>query len=235
VSARVDEHGQPIGDEVDWRPAQPLEPVTIEGRWVTLEPLGVRHSIELYDATCGPDRAAGWTYLSDEMPTSPAAHAEYVDRRIATAGLVSLAIRPPGGTASGVASFMRADPANGSVEVGSILLGPALRRTTAATEAMFLMARHAFAKGYRRYEWKCDALNAPSRAAAVRLGFTYEGTFRQAVVYKGRNRDTAWFSITDREWASLAPAYERWLAPGNFEDESTGRGQHTSLSELTAH
>jgi RimJ/RimL family protein N-acetyltransferase len=230
---RVNDHGQPVGEPVDWRAARPLGPVHLEGRWVTLEPLHPRHAIELYDATCGPERAAGWTYLSDEMPRSRSAHAKHVDRRAAAPASTSLVVRPRHGGASGVASFMRADPANGTVEVGSILLGPSLRRTTAATEAMWLMARHAFEQGYRRYEWKCDALNEPSRTAAVRLGFTYEGTFRQAVVVKGRNRDTAWFSITDREWRSLAPAYARWLDPANFDDPRAGTGQRTSLSELT--
>jgi RimJ/RimL family protein N-acetyltransferase len=129
---------------------------------------------------------------------------------------------------------MRDDPTNGSVEVGGILLGADLQRSTAATEAMWLMARHVFDSGYRRYEWKCDALNAPSRAAALRLGFSYEGTFRQAVVYKGRNRDTAWYSMTDEDWRALAPAYAAWLAPANFEDPAVGSGQRTSLSRLTS-
>ena len=111
-----------------------------------------------------------------------------------------------------MASYLRTDPQNGSIEVGNILYSPALQRTTAATEAMHLMAEHAFAEGYRRYEWKCDSLNAPSRRAAARLGFVEEGTFRQAVVYKGRNRDTTWFSITDDEWPRVQEAQRRWLA-----------------------
>ena len=116
------------------------------------------------------------------------------------------------GRAVGMASYLRTDPQNGSIEVGNILYSPALQRTTAATEAMHLMAEHAFAEGYRRYEWKCDSLNAPSRRAAARLGFVEEGTFRQAVVYKGRNRDTTWFSITDDEWPRVQEAQRRWLA-----------------------
>jgi len=133
------------------------------------------------------------------------------------------------GKAVGVASFMRIDPANGVIEVGGINYSPLLQRRPAATEAMYLMMRRAFELGYRRYEWKCDSLNAPSRAAAQRLGFSYEGTFRQAWVYKGRNRDTAWYSIIDREWAALRGAFERWLAPGNF--DADGR-QRVSLSGL---
>ena len=129
---------------------------------------------------------------------------------------------------------MRADPANGTVEVGRILLGEPLQRTTAATEAMWLMARHVFDLGYRRYEWKCDALNAPSRSAAARLGFTFEGVFRQALVTKGRNRDTAWFAMTDQDWPALTRAYERWLDPDNFEDPAHGVGQRVSLRSLTS-
>jgi RimJ/RimL family protein N-acetyltransferase len=125
---------------------------------------------------------------------------------------------------------MRIDPANGVIEVGNIKYSSALQRTPLATEAMFLLMRYVFDNlGYRRYEWKCDALNAPSRSAALRLGFTYEGIFRQAVIYKGRNRDTAWFSITDQEWPAIKGAYEAWLAPSNFD---AGGKQKTRLADL---
>jgi RimJ/RimL family protein N-acetyltransferase len=120
------------------------------------------------------------------------------------------------------------------VEVGHILLGEPLQRTTAATEAMWLIARHVFELGYRRYEWKCDALNVPSRAAATRLGFVFEGVFRQAVVTKGRNRDTAWFAMIDQDWPLLTAGYERWLDPANFDDPERGAGQRVSLRSLTA-
>jgi RimJ/RimL family protein N-acetyltransferase len=134
------------------------------------------------------------------------------------------------GKAVGVATFMRIDRANGVIEVGNINYSPLLQRTPAATEAMFLMMARVFDElKYRRYEWKCDSLNAPSRAAALRLGFQYEGLFRQAVIYKGRNRDTTWFSIVDGEWPRLKRAYEQWLAPENFDGE--GR-QKRGLSEL---
>jgi RimJ/RimL family protein N-acetyltransferase len=124
----------------------------------------------------------------------------------------------------GVASYLRLDHVNGSVEVGSIAYAAELQRTTAATEAMFLMARHVFDDlGYRRYEWKCDTLNEPSRRAAARLGFSYEGTFRNALVYKGRNRDTAWFSITDAEWPAIRSAFEEWLDPANHDDDGGQR------------
>ncbi len=136
------------------------------------------------------------------------------------------------GKAVGVATFMRIDRAHGVIEVGNINYSPLLQRTPAATEAMFLMMRRVFDElGYRRYEWKCDSLNAPSRAAALRLGFQFEGIFRQAVVYKGRNRDTAWFSMIDSEWPALKRAYEQWLAPENFDAE--GR-QPRKLAEFIA-
>jgi RimJ/RimL family protein N-acetyltransferase len=130
------------------------------------------------------------------------------------------------GLAIGVASYLRIDPANGAIEVGHLQFSPRLQRSTAATEAMYLMMKQAFDLGYRRYEWKCDALNAGSRRAAERLGFTFEGVFRQAVVYKGRNRDSAWYSIIDSRWPLLVAAYRRWLDPGNFDD--SGRSDPAS-------
>ena len=134
------------------------------------------------------------------------------------------------GTASGVASYLRIDPANGSIEVGHIALSPRLQRSTPVTEAMFLMMRWAFASGYRRYEWKCNALNQTSRRAAMRLGLSYEGVFRQAAVVKGRNRDTAWYAATDLEWPALQDAFTRWLDPGNFDASGL---QRVSLAILT--
>jgi RimJ/RimL family protein N-acetyltransferase len=133
--------------------------------------------------------------------------------------------------AAGVASYLRMAPATGVIEVGHIHFSPRLQHTPSATEAMYLMMRHVFELGYRRYEWKCDALNAPSRRAAQRLGFSFEGIFRQAVVTKGRNRDTAWYACTDGDWPALRAAYERWLGPENF--DAQGR-QRESLSSLTA-
>jgi RimJ/RimL family protein N-acetyltransferase len=131
---------------------------------------------------------------------------------------------------AGVASYLRIDPAMGSIEVGAILYSPALQRSPAATEAMYLMARHVFEElGYRRYEWKCDSLNQASRRAAERLGFRYEGTFRQAWVVKGRNRDTAWYSIIDSEWPALRNAFERWLDPSNFDAAGKQRARLEAL------
>ena len=135
------------------------------------------------------------------------------------------------GKAIGVASYLRIDRQNGVIEVGHLAFSPLLQRTRAATEAMYLMMKHAFDSGYRRYEWKCNSLNAPSRAAATRLGFSYEGLFRQAVMWRGRNRDTAWFSILDTEWPRLDAAFQRWLDPENF--DAAGK-QKLRLSDLTA-
>jgi RimJ/RimL family protein N-acetyltransferase len=131
--------------------------------------------------------------------------------------------------AVGVASYLRIDPAAGSIEVGHINYSPLLQRTPAGTEAMFLMMERAFALGYRRYEWKCDSLNAPSRAAAQRLGFSFEGIFRQATVMKGRNRDTAWFAVIDREWPTLKSAFQRWLNPSNFDESGKQRARLSAL------
>jgi RimJ/RimL family protein N-acetyltransferase len=206
--------------------------VTLRGRSVTLEPLDAdRHSAALWGAIRGHDEV--WNWLADGPYASESAlHAALAEKQ-ASQNAVFLAILPaPGGQlpdgpcvpgpqlAAGYASYMRIEPAHGVVEVGNILLSPRLQRTTAATEAMYLMASHVFdVLGYRRYEWKCNAENAPSRRAALRLGFTFEGIFRQHMVIKDRNRDTAWFAMLDREWPARKQAFERWLDPANFSDK----------------
>jgi len=224
--------GQPIGDAVPgWRPPRvpPREPMV--GRFCTVEPLDpARHTADLYAANAQDREGRNWTYLPyGPFETEPAYRAWVEKAATGPDPLFQAIVDAATGKAVGVASFMRIDPANGVIEVGGINYSPLLQRRPAATEAMYLMMRRAFELGYRRYEWKCDSLNAPSRAAAQRLGFSYEGTFRQAWVYKGRNRDTAWYSIIDREWAALRGAFERWLAPGNF--DADGR-QRVSLSGL---
>ena len=229
----------PVGPPVPgWSPRPFPEPLELVGRWVRLAPLDPGHAAALHDEVAGPGREPLWTYLAEEMPDSPSAFAAYVDRRLSLPATSTLSVVPLVGEAAdrpaGLASWMRVDTRNGTVEVGSILLGPALQRTTAATEAMWLMARHVFGLGYRRYEWKCDSLHAGSRAAALRLGFRHEGTHSRAVVYKGRSRDTAWFSMTQEDWAALAPAYRRWLDPDNFSDPRRGTGQRVAMSSLTA-
>ena len=193
-----------------------------------------RHAEDLFATCSGPGTEPLWTYLAGLRGPylDAAALAAALAAKVADPGSVSVAVTDREGRALGWASYMRIDQPNGSVEVGGILFGTTLQRTPAATEAMYLMARHVFEDlGYRRYEWKCDALNAPSVAAARRLGFAFEGTHRNAVVYQERSRDTAWFSMTDAEWPALSPAYERWLSPANF--DMAGK-QRTPLSRLTA-
>jgi len=220
---RTNEHGQPIGDPVDWRGAEPPAPRVLEGSSVRLEPLAAGHAEQIMD-TLAPHPAL-WTYRAEEPPTSVKEAAQRLAHGAAETDHVTFAVVPTAsGVLEGMASYLRIAPAAGSIEVGSIIYGPSLQRTRAATEAMFLMARHAFEDlGYRRYEWKCDSLNEPSRRAAERLGFSYEGRFRNALVYKGRNRDTDWFSITDGDWPALRRAYEGWLADENFDAEGRQR------------
>jgi len=225
--------GQAVGFPVDgWAPPvhPPCEPMI--GRTCRTEPLDVeRHAADLHAANLLDTSGGNWTYL----PYGPFATLEsYRGWLVSVAGaadpqfhaIIDLAT----GKAVGVASYLRIDPAAGSIEVGHINYSPRLQRTVASTEAMYLMMKRAFALGYRRYEWKCNALNAPSRAAAQRLGFSYEGVFRQARVDKGRNRDTAWYAAIDREWPALDAAFQRWLDPTNFDPQGQ---QRTSLSTLT--
>jgi RimJ/RimL family protein N-acetyltransferase len=193
--------------------------VTIRGRYVTLEPLDVeRHSSALWNAVCGHEQV--WTWLSDGPYTNEAALGGALAEKQASTNALFFAILPEGVStaAAGYASYMRIEPAHGVIEVGNILLSPRLQRTRAATEAMYLMARHVFDDlGYRRYEWKCNAQNEPSRRAAGRLGFSFEGVFRQHMVIKDRSRDTAWFAMLDGEWPARKRALEQWLEPANFD------------------
>ena len=215
-----------------WKPALPAVPVTLLGRYATLEPLDAqRHGGALWEAARRHDEV--WTWLFDGPYANEADFLRAVAEKQASTAAVFLAILPASsGRAVGWASFMRAEPAHGVIEVGNILLTPALQRTTAATEAMYLMARHVFeGLGYRRYEWKCNAENLPSRRAAARLGFTYEGIFRQHMVAKGRNRDTAWFSMLDSEWPARKQAFEAWLDPANF--DAAGRQQQPLTAAST--
>ena len=192
----------------------------------------LRHGPDLYTANRRDLESRNWTYL----PYGPFATCEefvgWMNGFCMGADPLFYAIIHLGlEQAVGVASYLRIDPLSASIEVGSINYSPLLQRTVAATEAMYLMMKYAFSLGYRRYEWKCDALNAPSRAAAQRLGFSYEGIFRQATVYKGRNRDTAWYAAIDQEWPALEAAFQLWLDPANFDEQGA---QRIRLSELTA-
>lgn len=228
---RTNELGQPIGDSVpDWQapPVPPNEVMT--GRLCHIERLDPgRHGEQLFEANGLDTEGRNWTYLPygpfhiyndyHEWLSSVSAGGDPMFHAIVDAGT---------GQAVGVASYLRIDPVPGCIEVGHINYSPRLQGKPAATEAMYLMMARVFELGYRRYEWKCDALNEKSCAAARRLGFTYEGTFRQATMYKGRNRDTAWFSVIDSEWPALKGAFERWLDPGNFD---AGENQLTRLAD----
>jgi RimJ/RimL family protein N-acetyltransferase len=204
-----------------WQPVSlPLrEPM--HGRTVTLEPLdAARHAASLWKSVQGHDHV--WQWLFDGPYATEAGFTAAIARKQFDENHIFYAIIPAEiGAAAGYASYLRMEPAQGVIEVGNILLSPSLQRTTAATEAMYLMARHVFDLGYRRYEWKCNALNAPSRRAAARLGFTFEGIFRQHMVIKGQNRDTAWFSMLDHEWPASRAAFESWLNPANFDSHGT--------------
>ena len=217
----TNDYGQQVGDPVAGWTTRPVPaPVTLTGRYVTLEPLGVHHAASLYDALCNPGDQELWTYRPTDPPADVAAMERLVEQTLAAPELLTFALVPAGESAQGIASYTRIDPATGQVEIAGVLYAKTLQRTRAATEAIHLSMRHAFEDlGYRRFEWKCDSLNEPSRRAATRLGFTYEGRFRHHMVTKGFNRDTDWFSVTDAEWPAVAQEHERWLDPANFDDD----------------
>jgi RimJ/RimL family protein N-acetyltransferase len=234
MTDRTNDLGQPIGAPLPGWEKRPLPSRTpMEGRTCRLVPLDVgAHAADLYEAMGRDAEGRNWTYLPvGPFPEFEGFRAWLEKMAPGSDPLFHTVIDRATGRAVGVASYLRIDPANGVIEVGHIHFSPLLQRTPMATEAMFLMMARVFDElGYRRYEWKCDSRNAPSRAAAARLGFQYEGLFRQAVITKGRNRDTTWFSIIDGEWPRLRAAFERWLDPANFDGE--GR-QRESLSALT--
>jgi RimJ/RimL family protein N-acetyltransferase len=214
----------------DWTPPQPPLGEPITGAYVQLERMDpARHGPDLHRAYLGHDGL--WDYLPYGPFDTPADYTRWAEGTACGLDPLFYVLRNRAtGLCGGVASYLRITPASGSIEVGHINLSPEIAGSRVATEAMFLMMDWAFGAGYRRYEWKCDALNRPSRRAAQRLGFSYEGIFRQATVYRQRNRDTAWFSIIDTEWPSLRTAYQTWLALANFDTE--GR-QKVSLAALT--
>ncbi len=218
-------------DLADWTGARPPERRTLHGRRVRLEPLDpAAHAADLWDAAQGAGADPElWRYLPYGPFADPGALAAVLAGQAASSDPLFFAVvEQATGRAAGVVSFLRADPAHGTVEIGHIWFGGPLQRTPAATEATFLLARHAFDDlGNRRLEWKCDAGNARSRRAAERFGFTFEGVFRQHMVVKGRNRDTAWYALLDRDWPAARAAYEAWLDPANF--DADGR-QRTALA-----
>ena len=226
--------GQPVGLAVpDWTPRPALSDAPMLGRFCRLERFDEARHLELLFAEYAADDGRMWTYV----PWGPFADAQAMADMIRRTSESPVSfqrfaiLEAASGDPVGCASYMRHAPDLGSVEVGAVTFGPRLKRTPAATEAMYLMMRRVFEAGWRRYEWKCDSLNAPSRAAALRLGFRFEGVFRQERVYRGRNRDTAWFSVIDSEWPALQRAMERWLDPGNFDDAGRQRQRLSDLVE----
>ncbi len=219
--------GQPVGAPVEgWSPRLPPPRTPMTGRFAIVEPLDPeRHAAELFEANAEDRAGRNWTYYPYGPFATLGEYRKWVEAACADPHRLFHAIRDNAtGQAVGVAAYSNIQPATGVIEVGSLNFSPRLQRRPAATEAMYLMMRRVFVElGYRRYEWKCDSLNAPSRAAAARLGFRYEGLFRQATITRGRNRDTAWFSIIDSEWSALRDAFERWLDPVNFTAEGEQR------------
>jgi RimJ/RimL family protein N-acetyltransferase len=228
-------HERPLGEPIDWTGARTPERAPLRGAHVLLRPVQAARDAEpLYSVSHPPEGdPAIWTYLPDGPYESPE-HLREVLEWAATSEdrLYFTLVRPRDERPLGLASYLNVEPQAGSIEIGHIWFGPSLQRTTAATEAIYLLARHAFDElGYRRLEWKCNALNAASRRAAERFGFTFEGVFRKHQVVKGRNRDTAWYSILDDEWPAIGSGFRAWLAPGNFDRDGT---QIDSLGAMIA-
>lgn len=233
MSRRTNEYGQSIGSPLpNWQPPPNPPKETLQGHFCRVEPLDIdTHLKDLYAAVSLDGEGRSWTYL----PYGPFPNIEDYRAWIHTTCLGEdpmffAIIDEEKAKAVGVASYLNIVPGIGSIEVGHIYYSPLLQRTPAATEAMFLLMRQAFELGYRRYEWKCDYFNATSKGAAQRLGLSFEGVFRQATTYKGRNRDTAWFAAIDSEWPALRQVFETWLAPDNFDAKNR---QRISLSDLT--
>lgn len=221
-----------LGPRLDWTPRSAPEHVALRGRMVSLEPMDPdRHTEALFDAAHGEGAdPLLWLYLGSG-PYRDATHfREWTTAAAVSTDPLFYAVVPTGESPAGQTSFLRIDPPNGVIEIGHIWFGGRIQRSPATTEAIFLMAAHAFdTLGYRRLEWKCNARNARSRAAAERLGFTYEGTFRNATVVRDRNRDTAWYSIIEEEWPGVRAAFEAWLDPANFDENGI---QHRSLAAI---
>ena len=216
-----------------WTPRPRPEAVPLEGRYVRLEKLEPRHADGLHAASATGDADAKFTWLAEGPPEDQASFRAWVERVSVSVDPIYFAIIDKAtGKVAGRQTLMRIDPPNGVVEIGNIYWGPLIARKAAATEALFLFARYAFdTLGYRRFEWKCNNDNLPSKQAALRFGFQYEGLFRQHFVIKGLNRDTAWFAMIDKDWVALKPAYEAWLAPDNFDESGN---QKRRLEDIRA-
>ena len=223
--------GQPVGLPVDPTPAPRPGPVTLKGRYGRVEKLAPGHAADLWKVFAGQDQV--WTYIATSGPfASFDEFAAAIAMRAAANDPYAYAIVDASDHAIGYFTLMRIEPEMRVIEVGHVLYSPRLQRTPLGTEAQYLLARYAFETlRYRRYEWKCDALNAASRRAALRYGFIYEGTFRQNIIAKGRNRDNAWFSMLDSEWPARKRNFERWLAPENFDGDGRQKLSLTALNK----
>ncbi|KQP21679.1 GNAT family N-acetyltransferase [Pseudorhodoferax sp. Leaf267] len=221
MSHTQNEHAQPVGPALPgWTARARPRHTTLTGRFCRLEPLdAARHAADLHDAYVQAGDARDWTYMAVGPFADLDSYRRHAEAAAASTDPLHFAVvDAQTGHAIGTLALMRIDPAHGVVEVGHVMFSPALKQTPISTEAQFLLMQYVFDHlGYRRYEWKCDSLNAPSRKTAARLGFQFEGVFRQAVVYKGRSRDTAWFSIVDGDWPAVRAAFVQWLAPDNFD------------------
>lgn len=219
------EFDQPIGYSIeDWVPREIPGNVILKGNFCTLEPLSVnRHADDLYAAYATAPDSRDWTYLPNGPFTNELEYRHYIEAAAKSSDPKHFAVvSNHSSKAVGILALMRVEPLHGVIEVGHVAFSPLLKQQTAATEAQFLLMAYVFdALKYRRYEWKCDSLNAPSRKAAERLGFSFEGIFRQALVYKGRSRDTAWHSIIDKEWPVLKQAFQSWLSKSNFDENQS--------------
>ena len=219
-----------LDETVDGPPAEVPQPTVLTGRFVSLTPVDPNlHAASLFEGSQGTKSDQLWRYLADAPPPNLESFKSYLASRAAKDRLDFAIVDNHANEAIGLASYLAIEPTHRRIEVGNILFTPRLQRTPGGTEAMYLMARHAFELRYRRYEWKCNALNEPSRKAALRYGFQFEGIFRQHMIVKGRNRDTAWFSLLDSEWPTRRAIFERWLDPSNFLPDGT---QRASLSDI---
>ena len=230
----INDLGQPIGyPVVHWKPTVRPPRETMIGRYSRVEPINIeRHAPDLFAANRSDAENRIWTYLPYGPFEDLDSYRDWLEKTcLGDDPLFQAIIDSTSGKAVGVASYLRIDPNSGVIEVGHINYSPLLQRSPAATEAMYLMMKRVFELGYRRYEWKCDALNQKSRKAAQRFGFSYEGIFRQATIYKGRNRDTAWYAIIDQEWPAMESAFKQWLDPANFDAHGQ---QKTRLADLSA-
>lgn len=232
MNGLVNSFGQAVGPPVEgWSERRRPERTALTGRYCRIEPIDIeRHAAALYDAYMQAPDSRDWTYLFYERPSSVDLFRDYLQKLAVSIDPLHYAIVDLASErALGTASLMRIEPVHGAIEVGNIGYSPLLKQTRAGTEAMYLLMRYVFDKlGYRRYEWKCDSLNTPSRSAARRYGFQFEGIFRKAIVYKSRCRDTAWFSIIEEEWPRIRAALEVWLGAENF--DAAGRQLRTLVA-----